>query len=186
MRAYNYDQSGWYTGESEAKRNPFYGVTPHASEFLLPANATDKLPPVPDPGETWPRFAAGEWELQESHKGRFIWVGNARIKCSYHGVLQAGHSLTPPAEITRAEFKKQRTAAVAALTVTVDGMVFDANEQAQARMLGAIQAAAFRDASIPFWVLADNSVIQNVPVVTLQQAHAEALRAMSALWLPGA
>lgn len=91
------------------------------------------------------------------------------------------------AEKARIAFKVDRAAQLAALKVTVDSMVFDADETSQTRMRNAIEAAKFLNSpTIPFWVLSDNTVVQNIPVATLEQVHADAILAMAALWLPPA
>lgn len=59
--------------------------------------------------------------------------------------------------------KEERAAAVAAITVEVDGMVFDGDETAQERMSRTVTAAAATGASMndtTVWVLHDNTVAQ--------------------------
>lgn len=76
------------------------------------------------------------------------------------------------AELAKA--KSERASAVAALTVEVDGMVFDGDETAQERMARTITAATATGASMDdttTWVLHDNTVAQ----VTVRQL-ATALR----------
>ena len=77
--------------------------------------------------------------------------------------------------------KRERAAKVAAITVEVDGMVFDGDEQAQSRMARAITAAETAGLESTVWVLADNTVA-TVTKVQLQQALAKAMIAMSELW----
>jgi hypothetical protein len=83
-----------------------------------------------------------------------------------------------------AAFKIDRQALVDALTVTVNGREYDANETAQRRMLGAADAAdTLGSTTVPLWVLADNTVAIDVPVADLRMAHALAFVAMSKIWV---
>jgi len=62
------------------------------------------------------------------------------------------------------QWKSERQAAVDAITVEVDGMVFDGDEVAQTRMARAATAAGSLTDTTE-WTLADNSVVS----VTAQQ-----------------
>lgn len=79
------------------------------------------------------------------------------------------------------EAKRVRAAKVEAITVEVDGMVFDGNEPAQSRMARAITAAETAELESTVWVLADNTVA-TVTKVQLQQALAKAMLAMGEVW----
>lgn len=79
------------------------------------------------------------------------------------------------------EAKRVRAAKVEAITVEVDGMVFDGNEPAQSRMTRAIAAAETAGMTETVWVLADNTVA-TVTKAQLQQALAKAMLAMSKVW----
>ena len=79
------------------------------------------------------------------------------------------------------EAKRVRAAKVEAITVEVDGMVFDGNEPAQSRMARAITAAETAGLESTVWVLADNTVA-TVTKVQLQQALAKAMLAMGEVW----
>lgn len=79
------------------------------------------------------------------------------------------------------EAKRFRAAQVAAIQVTVDGMVFDGDETAQSRMARALETAAITGMESTVWVLADNSVA-TVTVTQLQQALSKAMLQMSELW----
>ncbi len=65
------------------------------------------------------------------------------------------------------QWKMQRQAAVDAITVEVDGMVFDGDEYSTSRMADNIAAADDLTDSIE-WTLADNSAV----IVTVQQLKA--------------
>ena len=85
------------------------------------------------------------------------------------------------AEAELAQAKAERAAAVAALTVTVDGMVFDGDEKAQERMARAVLMAESPEESME-WVLADSSVAV-VTADQLRRACRAAGKAMGALWV---
>ena len=80
--------------------------------------------------------------------------------------------------------KAERAAAVAALTVEVDGMVFDGDEKAQERMARTVTAATSTGASMDdttVWVLHDNTVA-TVTIRQLATALRMAGEAQTALW----
>lgn len=88
------------------------------------------------------------------------------------------------AEQALAQAKAERAAAVAAITVTVDGMVFDGDEKAQERMARTVTAATATGASMDdttVWVLHDNTVA-TVTVRQLATALRLAGEAQTALW----
>ena len=76
--------------------------------------------------------------------------------------------------------KAERAAAVAAITVEVDGMVFDGDEKAQERMSRAVNMADSMDEETE-WVLHDNTVAI-VTAAQLRQACRKAGKAQTALW----
>lgn len=89
-----------------------------------------------------------------------------------------------PEEIAEAELaqaKAERAAAVAALTVEVDGMTFDGDEKAQERMARAVLLAESPEETIE-WVLADHSVAE-VCAEQLRRACRAAGKAQGALWV---
>lgn len=89
-----------------------------------------------------------------------------------------------PAEIeaaSLAEAKRIRAEQVNAITVEVDGMMFDGNEDAQSRMTRALEVAKITGMESTVWVLADNTVAE-VTVAQMQQALAKSMLAMSKLW----
>lgn len=100
----------------------------------------------------------------------------------------AGYAPVKPQELIEeealAQAKATRAAAVAAITVEVDGMTFDGDEVAQERMARTVTAATATGASMDdttVWVLHDNTVA----TPTIRQL-ATALRlageAQTALW----
>ena len=82
-----------------------------------------------------------------------------------------------------AAWKRERQIAVDAITVTVDGMVFDGNEASQNRMARVI-ASADDMGQTAEWTMANNDVA-NVTMGQLKQALALATEAQTAIWNEG-
>lgn len=78
-----------------------------------------------------------------------------------------------------AQAKLIRSSEVEALTVEVDGMVFDADETSQARM--SVAASSMEVGETNVWVLHNNSIVQ-VSKEQLKQACRLARIAQSAIW----
>ena len=89
---------------------------------------------------------------------------------------------TPEELVTRAleQAKIERAAAVAAITVEVDGMIFDGDEKAQERMARAVTLADSPEETTE-WVLHDNT-IAIVTAEQLRKACKLAGKAQTALW----
>ena len=88
-----------------------------------------------------------------------------------------------PAELAAAELvkaKAERAAAVAAITVEVDGLIFDGDEKAQERMTRAVVLADSMDETTE-WVLHNNTVA-TVTAAQLRQACKLAGKAQTELW----
>lgn len=89
------------------------------------------------------------------------------------------------AKAALSQAKAERAEAVSKLTVTVDGMVFDANETSQNRMsrvvAGAQALGVDLNTTTQIWVLADNTVATPT-VAQLAQALKLAGEAQTALW----
>lgn len=130
-----------------------------------------------------------EWQVrQEVFKKDRVSFGEAPEEgkvefWAQYGVIYSERELTPEEQEAQelAIAKRERAAKVAAITVEVDGMVFDGDEQAQSRMARAITAAETAGLESTVWVLADNTVA-TVMKAQLQQALAKAMIAMSELW----
>lgn len=130
-----------------------------------------------------------EWQVrQEVFKKDHVSFGEAPEEgkvefWAQYGVTYSERELTPEELEAQnlAIAKRERAAKVAAITVEVDGMVFDGDEQAQSRMARAITAAETAGLESTVWVLADNTVA-TVTKAQLQQALAKAMIAMSELW----
>ncbi|MCS6232324.1 DUF4376 domain-containing protein [Shewanella baltica] len=82
-------------------------------------------------------------------------------------------------------FRTQRSAAVNSITVEVDGLVFDGDEQSQRRMLAAIHASEDAGIESTIWRLADNTEVA-VTVEQIRQAHSLAIIEQGKLWTKGA
>lgn len=82
-------------------------------------------------------------------------------------------------------FRTQRAAAVNSITVEVDGLVFDGDEQSQRRMLAAIHASEDAGITSTIWRLADNTETA-VTVDQIRQAHSLAIIEQGKLWTKGA
>ena len=78
--------------------------------------------------------------------------------------------------------KIQKQTAIQALTVEVDGMVFQANELSQQRMDRAIQAAGDLAETSYTWRLANNTN-QTITLAQLKEAHTKAMVAFGAIIL---
>lgn len=91
---------------------------------------------------------------------------------------------TPPTEEElREQWKLERAALVAAITVEVDGMTFDGDEISQGRMARAIVSLqSLPDGETVQWVLSDNTVV-DVTKELLSQALTLAGLRQTELWV---
>lgn len=87
------------------------------------------------------------------------------------------------AEVEYQAWKLSREQAVAAITVTVDGMVFDGNEESQNRMLRPLAVAKAEDETME-WTLNDNTIAV-VTVAQLRRALYLAGTRQTELWSEG-
>lgn len=105
------------------------------------------------------------------------------VDCGEHYEVQAIPEPTPE-ELAAAELaqaKAERAAAVAAITVEIDGMVFDGDEKAQERMARAVSMADSLDEETE-WVLHD-STVAIVTADQLRRACRAAGKTQTALWV---
>lgn len=79
-------------------------------------------------------------------------------------------------------FRTQRASVVNSITVEVDGLVFDGDEQSQRRMLSAIQAGIDQGMTKTVWRLHNNDE-HVVMIDQLKEAHAKAILAQGDLWM---
>lgn len=80
-----------------------------------------------------------------------------------------------------AEAKATRATEVAGIKVTVDGMEFDGDEQAQQRLVRAIMVAEITGMNETRWVMADNTV-HTITVEQAKKALSQAMLQMGELW----
>lgn len=176
--------------------------------YLLPADSTftEPLPAKEGYAVCW---NGAEWEHKEDHRQKQdsngehptgqgtpywmpgdTWQTPARYMME-PGKLPDGVMLKAPekpaevvAEEELAKAKGERAEAVAAITVEVDGMVFDGDEKSQERMARTVTAATSTSASMDdttVWVLHDNTVV-TVTIRQLATALRMAGEAQTALW----
>jgi pentose-5-phosphate-3-epimerase len=99
------------------------------------------------------------------------------------GDIWDGKKFSKPIVVkTRDEKKVERQAQVDRLTVTVDGMVFDGDEESQNRMVRAIAALTFASKESTTWVLNNNTAVE-VTLDQLSRALVEAGKAQTAVWV---
>ncbi|MBE0367630.1 DUF4376 domain-containing protein [Pseudoalteromonas aurantia] len=89
----------------------------------------------------------------EAEPAKVVFDDDALI--TYHHPATEAHSAEHIEQVKRERFKAQRAIDVAAITVEVEGLVFDGDETAQTRMARA--AVVMDDTESVSWVLADNS-----------------------------
>ena len=80
-------------------------------------------------------------------------------------------------------FKQQRRDLVEAIKVTVDGMIFDGDEESQSRMSRAVSSATDMSETT-LWKLADNTIV-TVTAGQLKEAMRLAGQAQTAIWFGG-
>ena len=205
MQIYRFDaESREFLHAEEAALDPLESVAQGREVWLLPAEATFTPPPVAGEGLVALWRGMG-WELVEDHRQKFegglplsgsgtpFWMPgdawNAAPRyASEPGPLPEGalrEAPAKPAEVLEAErlarAKAERSEAVDALTVEVDGLTFDANEKAQERMARAVLMAESPEEQTE-WVLHDDSVAL-VTAEQLRRACRAAGRAQGALWV---
>ncbi|USD29468.1 DUF4376 domain-containing protein [Pseudoalteromonas sp. SCSIO 43201] len=99
---------------------------------------------------------------------------------AYHHPATVSHTARQLADTKRERFKSQRAANVSSITVEVDGLTFDGDEQSQQRMIRAILLMTENDTQR--WVLANNTVA-DVTKAQLMQACLLAAAQQSDLWI---
>ena len=205
MLTYKFDENTKeYLYSEEAFIDPLETEHQGQQVWLLPADSTFTSPLEPKDGYAvvWNGEA---WEYIEDHRQVYdkggiavdgtgtpywmngdIWESPARYMTEL-GNLPEGALLERPekpaavlAAEALAQAKVQRAAAVASITVEVDGMFFDGDEVAQERMARAVLVAESPEEQTA-WVLADNTVAM-VTADQLRRACRAAGQAQTALW----
>lgn len=178
-----------YTGEDETELDPLETENAGKPVYLMPPNAT-LLEPTKKLGHV-PVWDGEAWVPTPDYRGVHYWLSTDTYQSSPSvmndlGPLPKGATRTRPqpsaeeqAAIDLMKAKDTRAATVAALTVTVDGMAFDADEMSQARM--AVAASTMTDDETNVWVLANNQPVL-VTKAQLMEAGRKARIAQSAVW----
>lgn len=205
MQTYKFDpNTKEYLFAEDAFLDPLETEAAGKPVYLLPADSTFTEPLTAKKGYAvcWNGAA---WEYIEDHRQKHdrngehptgqgtpywmpgdTWQTPARYMMEL-GNLPEGAMLEKPekpaevlAEEELAKAKAERAEAVAALTVEVDGMVFDGDEKAQERMARAVTLADSWDERTE-WVLHDNTVA-TVTADQLRRACKAAGKAQTVLW----
>ena len=198
MKAYTYDteNKNLFREEVECQRDPKESARQGKDIWLLPGDATFEKPPEKEDGYVI-IFENGHWVKKHNYKGKQYYViaegynGSPREMKDY-GDLPEGCSFGRPTmtaeEQAKADLdaaKAERATQVGRLTVTVDGMVFDADEISQNRMsrvVAGAQALGIDQSTTQVWVLADNTVATPT-VAQIAQALKLAGEKQSELWV---
>ena len=196
-KAYVYDPENNYLFKEEVdcQTDPVASKKSGEIVYLLPGNSTFEVPPEKEDGYVI-IFENGHWVKKHDYKGRTYYVtadgyyGSPKEMKDY-GDLPDGCSFDRPPmtaeEQAKADLdaaKAERAMQVGRLTVTVDGMVFDADETSQNRMsrvVAGAQALGIDQSTTQVWVLADNT-IATPTVAQLAKALKLAGEAQTALW----
>ena len=197
-KAYMYDPENNYLFKEEVdcQTDPVASKKSGETVYLLPGNSTFEVPPEKEDGYVI-IFENDHWVKKHDYKGKMYYVtadgyyGSPKEMKDY-GDLPEGCSFDRPPmtaeEQEQADLdsaKATRATKVGALTVTVDGMVFDADETSQNRMsrvvAGAQALGVDLNTTTQIWVLADNTVATPT-VAQLAQALKLAGEAQTALW----
>ena len=192
---YNPENNYLFKEEVDCQTDPVASKKSGETVYLLPGNSTFEAPPEKEDGYVI-IFENGHWVKKHDYKGKTYYVtadgyyGEPKEMKEY-GDLPEGCSFDRPPMTTeeqaQADFnlaKATRSTKVDALTVTVDGMVFDADETSQNRMsrvVAGAQALGIDQSTTQVWVLADNTVATPT-VAQLAQALKLAGEAQTALW----
>lgn len=193
MQYYSYcEESKEYTGAETAQIDPLESNRQGKDVYLLPANAVFVEPLEKKEGHAV-MWNGADWEYVEDHRGVEYWLpGDAwqtpAREMKEIGALPDGALLERPAktpgEIEKERLeqaKSERAQAVQDIAVTVDGMVFDGNEDAQRRISVAIATANISGQTEVEWVLKDNTVVL-VSREQLEKVLVLSMQKMQELW----
>lgn len=197
-KAYVYDPENnhLFKEEVDCQTDPVASKKSGETIYLLPGNSTFEVPPEKEDGYVI-IFENGHWVKKHDYRGKTYYVtadgyyGSPKEMKDY-GDLPDGCSFDRPPmtaeEQAKADLdaaKAERATQVGRLTVTVDGMVFDADETSQNRMsrvVAGAQALGIDQSTTQVWVLADNTVATPT-VAQLAQALKLAGQKQSELWI---
>lgn len=198
MKAYTYntENKNLFREEVECQRDPKESARQGKDVWLLPGDATFEKPPEKEDGYVI-QFKDGHWVKLHDYTGKQYYViseGHFGIpkEMKEYGDLPEGCSFEQPPMTDEEQAKTDLDAAKAtrankvdALTVTVDGMEFDADETSQNRMTRVVSGAQALGVDLAtttqIWVLADNTVATPT-VAQIAQALKLAGEKQTALW----
>ena len=193
---YNPENNYLFKEEVDCQTDPVASKKAGETVYLLPGNSTFEVPPEKEDGYVI-IFENDHWVKKHDYKGKTYYVtadgyyGTPKEMKDY-GDLPEGCSFDRPPMTTEEQAKAdldaakaERATQVGRLTVTVDGMVFDADETSQNRMsrvvAGAQALGVDLNTTTQIWVLADNTVATPT-IAQLAQALKLAGEAQTALW----
>ena len=193
---YNPENNYLFKEEVDCQTDPVASKKAGETVYLLPGNSTFEVPPEKEDGYVI-IFENDHWVKKHDYKGKTYYVtadgyyGTPKEMKDY-GDLPEGCSFDRPPMTTEEQAKAdldaakaERATQVGRLTVTVDGMVFDADETSQNRMSRVVSGAQAlgvdMNTTTQIWVLADNTVATPT-VAQLAQALKLAGEAQTALW----
>lgn len=98
MQIFYFDAFGALTGEGEARESPR-----EPDVFLIPAGATDVVPPAFGGGEI-PVFSNGAWAVLEDHRGETVYDTNTQESREVEepGPIPVGETLVAPTDLEEA------------------------------------------------------------------------------------
>ena len=193
---YNPENNYLFKEEVDCQTDPVASKKSGETVYLLPGNSTFEVPPEKEDGYVI-IFENDHWVKKHDYKGKTYYItadgyyGTPKEMKDY-GDLPEGCSFDRPPMTTEEQAKAdldaakaERATQVGRLTVTVDGMVFDADETSQNRMSRVVSGAQAlgvdMNTTTQIWVLADNTVATPT-VAQLAQALKLAGEAQTALW----
>lgn len=193
MQYYSYlEETKEYAGTGTAQPDPLESSKQGESVWLLPANAVFTAPLEAKEGYAvvWNDTM---WEYAEDHRGTEYWLPGDTWQTPAREMKELGalpdgalleRPVKTPGEIEKERLeqaKSERAQAVQDIAVTVDGMVFDGNEDAQRRISVAIATANISGQTEVEWVLKDNTVVL-VSREQLEKVLVLSMQKMQDLW----
>lgn len=194
MQYYSYTaDTNEFIGQGTAQLDPLESKKQGHEVWLLPKNATFAAPL--DEKDGFARIWNGTaWKYIEDNRGTEYWLPGDTWETPAReikelGTLPDGAMLERPAkpqeQIEKEQLeqaKAERAEAVENITVEVDGMVFDGNEDAQRRITIALTTSDLTGQSEVEWVLKNNTTAM-VTRKQLEQVLILSMQKMQELWV---